>query len=99
MGSKAWFAGPDFRFAGTALSARSSMKSLTMKSLFEKFSRVKLGPWGKIDLALAPPVELREAIGMSRQPPRAPYYIELCDDSECTILKARELDTILCCHA
>ena len=31
---------------GTALSARLSMKSLTMKSCPEKLSKVKLGPLG-----------------------------------------------------
>lgn len=44
---------------GIALSDSSSTKSLTMKSLFEKFSRVKLGPFGYSDLA--EPL-LREAI-------------------------------------
>jgi len=39
------------------------MKSLTMKSLFEKFSSVKLGPFGKMDLALPPPTLLRDDIG------------------------------------
>lgn len=39
-------AGPDRRFNGTAASARSSMKSRVMKSLVEKSSSLKLGPWG-----------------------------------------------------
>jgi hypothetical protein len=42
------------------------MKSLTIKSLFEKFSNVKLGPFGKIDLPLPPPV-LKDAIEYSEE--------------------------------
>jgi len=64
---------------GTALSARSSMKSLTIKSLLEKFSRVKLGPFGKIDLPLPPPTLLRDDIDKSGEPLRALSYIETCD--------------------
>lgn len=40
--------GPERRAEGIALSARLSTKSLTMKSLLEKSSRVKLGPLGKM---------------------------------------------------
>lgn len=58
LGSKACWAGPDRRFAGIALSESSSTKSLTMKSLLEKFSKVKLGPLGKIVLPPAPEMEL-----------------------------------------
>jgi hypothetical protein len=47
LGSKAVLAAPDRRLAGTALSARLSTKSRTMKSLLEKLSNVKLGPLGK----------------------------------------------------
>jgi hypothetical protein len=47
LGSKAWFAGPDRRLVGLAVSARESTKSRTIKSLLEKSSRVKLGPRGK----------------------------------------------------
>jgi hypothetical protein len=46
LGSNAWFVGPDRLRAGTALSDSSSTKSLTMKSLFENLSKVKLGPVG-----------------------------------------------------
>lgn len=47
FGSKAgWAAGPERRLAGTAASANSSMKSLVIKSLVEKSSSEKLGPWG-----------------------------------------------------
>lgn len=47
LGSNAgWAAGPDRRFAGVAPSASSSMKSRVMKSLVEKSSSEKLGPWG-----------------------------------------------------
>jgi hypothetical protein len=62
LGSNACCAGPDLRFAGTALSDSSSIKSLTMKSLFEKFSKVKLGPRGKIDL---PPDVRIEALSIA----------------------------------
>lgn len=47
FGSKAVGEGPERRLRGTALSARLSTKSRTMKSLLEKLSRVKLGPLGK----------------------------------------------------
>ena len=47
FGSKAPGAGPERRLTGTALSARLSTKSRTMKSLLEKSSREKLGPLGK----------------------------------------------------
>jgi hypothetical protein len=47
FGSKAWCAGPERRLAGTAASASESTKSPTIKSLLEKSSRLKLGPWGK----------------------------------------------------
>jgi hypothetical protein len=80
FGSKACCAGPERRFTGTALSERSSIKSLTIKSLFEKFSSVKLGPLGNMDLPLPPPVLFREAIDHSRELPRPPYYIETRDD-------------------
>lgn len=47
LGSNAgWVAGPERRFAGVAPSANSSMKSRVMKSLVEKSSSEKLGPWG-----------------------------------------------------
>lgn len=49
--SKAGCAGPDRRLIGTALSAKLSTKSRTIKSLLEKFSRVKLGPLGNRLLA------------------------------------------------
>jgi hypothetical protein len=78
FGSNACCAGPERRLIGIALSARSSMKSLTMKSLFEKFSNVKLGPFGKIDLPLPVPL-FRDAIEYSEEPPGALYYIEACD--------------------
>ncbi len=64
---------------GTALSARSSMKSLTIKSLLEKFSKVKLGPLGKMDLVLPPPTLFIDDIDISRELPRALSYIEACD--------------------
>jgi len=62
FGSNDCCAGPERRLTGTALSDRSSMKSLTIKSLFEKFSKVKLGPVGNRDLPLPPPALLRDAI-------------------------------------
>jgi hypothetical protein len=40
------------------------MKSLTIKSLFEKFSRVKLGPFGKIERPLPGPL-VKDAIEFS----------------------------------
>lgn len=40
--------GPERRLEGIALSARLSTKSLTMKSLLEKSSRLKFGPLGKM---------------------------------------------------
>lgn len=47
FGSNAgWVAGPDRRFTGMAPSASSSMKSRVIKSLVEKSSSEKLGPWG-----------------------------------------------------
>jgi hypothetical protein len=52
LGSKACCTEPDRRFTGIALSVRLSIKSLTMKSLFEKVSKVKLGALGNIDLPL-----------------------------------------------
>lgn len=42
--------GPDLLFVGIALSDNASMKSLTIKSLFENVSMLKLGALGKIDL-------------------------------------------------
>jgi hypothetical protein len=55
------------------------MKSLTIKSLFEKLSSVKLGPLGNKVLAL-PVLLFSDAIDNSRELPRPPYYIETCDD-------------------
>src|SRR5687767_7682321 len=52
FGSNCCCAGPDLRFAGTAPSARFSIKSRTIKSLLEKSSNVKLGPRGKSVFAL-----------------------------------------------
>lgn len=52
LGSKACCAAPDLRFTGIALSVRVSIKSLTIKSLLEKVSSVKLGAFGNIDLPL-----------------------------------------------
>lgn len=47
FGSNAgWEAAPDRRFTGTAASASSSTKSRVIKSLVEKSSSEKLGPWG-----------------------------------------------------
>jgi hypothetical protein len=60
---------------GIALSASSSIKSLTIKSLFEKFSKVKLGPVGKIERPLPVPL-IMDAIEYSEEPPGALYYIE-----------------------
>lgn len=40
--------GPERRPEGIALSARLSIKSLTIKSLLEKSSRLKFGPLGKM---------------------------------------------------
>lgn len=55
FGSNAgWVAGPDRRFAGVAPSANSSMKSRVMKSLVEKSSSEKLGPWGNKALEPGP---------------------------------------------
>jgi hypothetical protein len=79
FGSKSAFPGPERRLAGTALSERSSTKSLTIKSLFEKFSKVKLGPLGNIDLELAAPLLFRDAIATSIKPRVFTYYIENCD--------------------
>jgi hypothetical protein len=75
FGSNACWAGPDRRLMGIALSARSSIKSLTMKSLFEKFSKVKLGPFGKIDLPLPVPL-VKDAIEYVEESPKALSYIE-----------------------
>jgi hypothetical protein len=77
FGSNACWAGPDRRLTGIALSARSSIKSLTMKSLFEKFSKVKLGPLGKIERPLPVPL-IKDAIEYSEEPPEALHYIEAC---------------------
>lgn len=65
--SNAGCAGPDRRLVGTALSAKLSTKSRTIKSLLEKFSRVKLGPLGKRLLA---PVLVRSMVrrGLGRSP-------------------------------
>lgn len=46
FGSNAACAIPDRRFEGTAVSAKLSTKSRTIKSLLEKSSNVKLGPLG-----------------------------------------------------
>lgn len=46
FGSNTCCAGPDLRLAGIALSINESRKSRTMKSLPEKSSREKLGPFG-----------------------------------------------------
>lgn len=72
FGSKAWFAGPERRLAGTAVSARESTKSLTIKSLLEKSSRVKLGPVGNSEReALDPPRSIAAAaIVTSSRPDR-----------------------------
>ena len=56
------------------------MKSLTIKSLFEKFSSAKLGPLGNKVLALPPPTLFRDDIDNSRELPRPLYYIEAYDD-------------------
>jgi hypothetical protein len=80
LGSNAWFVGPDRLRAGAALSDSSSTKSLTMKSLFENLSNVKLGPVG--NKALFPLLiwaPSGEAIGNSEPAFRTPYYIESCD--------------------
>lgn len=77
LGSNACCAGPERRFTGTALSARSSTKSLTMKSLFEKFSKVKLGPLGNIDRPLPPPTVFKDIVD-SNDLPACLYYIETC---------------------
>jgi hypothetical protein len=61
FGSNAGCAGPERLLTGMALSDRSSTKSLTIKSLLEKFSIVKLGPLGYSDLPLNEPL-LRDAI-------------------------------------
>ena len=61
FGSNICCAGPDRRFTGTAVSARVSTKSRTIKSLFEKSSKVKLGPLGK--RALEPPEPALSIIG------------------------------------
>jgi hypothetical protein len=55
FGSKALVDWPERRLAGTAVSARESTKSRTMKSLLEKSSRVKLGPLGNNARVLALP--------------------------------------------
>jgi hypothetical protein len=67
LGSKAAWVFPERRFRGTELSAKLSTKSRTMKSLLEKFSRVKLGPLGK---RLLGPEADRSMVG-------APYGIRL----------------------
>jgi len=61
-----------------ALSAKSSIKSLIIKSLFEKFSNVKLGPVGNIERPLPVPLS-KDAIAYSEGPPEALYYIETCN--------------------
>lgn len=61
FGSNADWEGPDRRLMGTALSARLSTKSRTIKSLLEKLSRVKLGPLGK--RLLGPELEDRSMMG------------------------------------
>ena len=79
--SNASCAGTERRFTGPALSATSSMKSLTIKSLFEMFSSVKLGPVG--NKVLAPPVlPFNDAIDNSRELPRPQHYIETCNNPE-----------------
>lgn len=75
FGSNACCPGPERRFTGTALSARSSTKSLTIKSLFEKFSKVKLGPLGNIDRVLPPPTVFKDIVE-SNDLPAFSYYIE-----------------------
>ena len=73
FGSNAWFVGPDRLRVGIALSDNSSTKSLTMKSLFENLSKVKLGPVG--NRALFPLVTWApsEAIDNSKQVFGTPY--------------------------
>lgn len=56
-------AGPERRFAGVAPSASSSMKSRVMKSLVEKSSSEKLGPWG--NKALEPETEPDSALSLA----------------------------------
>jgi hypothetical protein len=67
LGSKLCWAGPDRRFTGTAVSARESIKSRTMKSLLEKSSREKLGPLGKRDLAPDPALSMTVVGGRSSE--------------------------------
>ena len=66
FGSNACCAGPERLLTGTAFSDSSSIKSLTIKSLFEKLSKVKMGPLGNNDLGVPDPLlcefPLREAI-------------------------------------
>lgn len=50
FGSNGCCPSPERLFRGTALSESPSTKSLTMKSLFEKSSNVKFGPFGKSPL-------------------------------------------------
>jgi hypothetical protein len=54
------------------------MKSLIMKSLFEKFSKVKLGPVGNIERPLPDPLS-KDAIAYSEEPAEALCYIETCN--------------------
>jgi hypothetical protein len=81
FGSKAACPGPERRFMGIALSESSSTKSLTMKSLFEKFSRVKLGPLGNIDLTLPPPLLFMDAIATLVELRMLPCYFEVVSHS------------------
>jgi hypothetical protein len=81
FGSKAVCPGPDRRLTGIALSESSSTKSLTIKSLFEKFSKVKLGPLGNIDLTLPVPLPFMDAIATLVKLQMLPYYIATIDNS------------------
>ena len=74
FGSNAVCPGPDRRLIGRAVSESSSTKSLTIKSLFEKFSKVKLGPLGNIDLALPPPPLFKDAIATPIELRTLPCY-------------------------
>lgn len=77
FGSNAgWVAGPDRRFAGVAPSANSSMKSRVMKSLVEKSSSAKLGPWGNKALVPDPDSALSLALNdIVAAGPRGTQYI------------------------
>lgn len=56
---------------------------------------MKLGPFGKMDLPLPPPPLFMDAIDDFRELPKAPYYIETCNNPFPVDLQAQRGTSLL----